>query len=125
LTVTPLTTTVLGAVPEEHAGLASGVNNAVARTAGLLVVAVLPVVTGLGPDGFGDAGDLAPAFRTAMLVCSGLLAAAGLAAAGLPRAAQEVDARRPAAAQRCAPRHCGVDVPPAGVGPAAPRSRER
>ncbi|MFC6259229.1 MFS transporter, partial [Kocuria oceani] len=42
LIVTPLTATVLAALPEEQAGLASGVNNAVARTGGLLAVAALP-----------------------------------------------------------------------------------
>ncbi|HVM41228.1 MAG TPA: MFS transporter, partial [Acidimicrobiia bacterium] len=47
LTVAPLTAAVLGSVGSELAGLASGVNNAVARLAGLLAVAALPALAGI------------------------------------------------------------------------------
>lgn len=54
ITVAPLTTTVMGSISQNRAGIASGVNNAVARTASLIAIAVFGVVmlrafrTGLG-----------------------------------------------------------------------------
>jgi EmrB/QacA subfamily drug resistance transporter len=87
--VTPLTATALAAVPDHRAGIASGVNNAVARIGSLLAIAVLPVVTGIGPDGFDDATTLRPAYVIAMWVCTGLLAAGGLLSAALVRRPRE------------------------------------
>jgi MFS family permease len=76
--VAPLTATVLAAAPDEHAGIASGVNNAVARSGTLIAVAALPVAVGLGGEDYGDAAAFAPAYGTAMLACAALLAVGGL-----------------------------------------------
>jgi EmrB/QacA subfamily drug resistance transporter len=77
LLVAPLTATALDSAPERLAGVASGVNNAVARSAALLAVAALPLAAGVGRD-LTDAAALAPAHRTAMLICAGLFAAGGV-----------------------------------------------
>lgn len=79
-TVAPLTATVLGAAPREHAGLASGVNNAVARSGSLLAVAVLPLAVGLSGAEYQDAAAFSGPYRAAMLWCAGLLAAGAVLA---------------------------------------------
>jgi EmrB/QacA subfamily drug resistance transporter len=80
LTVTPLTATVLGAAPRRHAGVASGVNNAVARGAGLLAIAVLPLAAGLRGDALDNPDAFTAGFRTGSLICAVLLAVGGLVA---------------------------------------------
>ena len=78
LTVSPLTATVLGTVADRHVGIASGVNNAIARGGGLLAVAFLPAVAGL--DTSGPATAFSDGYPTAMLVCAALCACGGLVA---------------------------------------------
>jgi hypothetical protein len=77
LVVAPLTATALDSAPARLVGVASGVNNAVARSAALVAVAALPLVAGVGRD-LTDAVTLAPAHRLAMLVCAGMFAAGGV-----------------------------------------------
>lgn len=110
LTVTPVTATVLAAVEDRHAGLASGVNNAVARTGQLLAVAALPVLAGLSGGDFSDPVAFADGFSIAMAIAASLSLAGAAVAWGFIRAdvlegAPDEDLNDL--------RHCGVEAPPA------------
>jgi MFS family permease len=78
--VAPLTASVLASVDTARAGLASGINNAAARAAGLLAVAALPLLSGMGPQSYRSAEGFDAAFRRAMPICAALLVAAAVVA---------------------------------------------
>lgn len=80
LTVAPLTASVLGAAPDALAGVASGVNNAVARAASLLTIAALPVAVGLSGSDYAEPAAFTDGYRAAMVICAALFAAGGAVA---------------------------------------------
>jgi EmrB/QacA subfamily drug resistance transporter len=78
LLVSPLTAAVLAAAPDRFAGVASGINNAVARAGSLLAVAALPALVGLAGDDYLDPEAMTSGYRGAMLWCAALLTAGGV-----------------------------------------------
>lgn len=80
MTVAPLTATVLAGADESDAGIASAVNNAIARVAGLVGVSVIGVVVAgtLSADTFARNARSVTAFHHALLVCAALVAAGGI-----------------------------------------------
>ncbi|MFI8166599.1 MFS transporter [Streptomyces sp. NPDC085931] len=104
--VAPLTATVLGSVDVARAGLASGVNNAAARAAGLVAVAALPLLAGMGEEAYRQPSAFDAAFGRAMVWCAGALVVGAVVAAAVVR-------RPPPGCKRpeCL-RHGGVTAPP-------------
>ncbi|MBO0834037.1 MAG: MFS transporter [Actinobacteria bacterium] len=110
ITVAPLTSTVLAAVPDSHAGMASAVNNTIARASSLIAVAVLPAAAGLGGTAYLHPARFSAGFGRASLICAGLCVAGGVLAA--------ITIRDSRTAARTVPRqlpHCALDAPPARV----------
>lgn len=126
LTVAPLTATVLGAAEQRHAGSASGVNNAIARSAGLLAVAVIPVVAGISGDDYTEPVAFDAGFDIAMTISAVLLA---LGAAVSAVALREPARREPTMPvrvgelqlARCP--HCGITGPQLHPGERTPAAR--
>jgi EmrB/QacA subfamily drug resistance transporter len=99
LTVAPLTAIVLADADENDAGIASAVNNAVARVAGLVGITVVGAVvtSALGGNAFAASQHSVRGFHEAMLICAALLAAGGaIGAIGI------ANPRRGVAAAACA-----------------------
>ncbi|WP_405586438.1 MFS transporter [Streptomyces sp. NBC_01092] len=71
--VAPLTATVLASVDVARAGLASGINNAAARAAGLIAVAALPLLAGMGEEAYRSPDAFNTSFDRAMVWCAGAL----------------------------------------------------
>ena len=114
LMVAPLTATVLDSADDHHAGIASGINNAVARTAGLIAVAVIPVAAGISGDDYTHPSAFDDGYGTAMMIAAGLLVVGAGLAFALVRRAPVVE--EPGAVdgarlhiEEC--RHCGVTGP--------------
>jgi hypothetical protein len=115
--VAPVTATVLAAAPDRYAGVASGVNNAIARTGGLLAIAVLPAVAGLSGTAYTDPAKLTAGWQKALLVCAGLAFVAGLIALGIHNDVLGSPEPEPDNPQPGECLCCGVDAPPTHVRP--------
>lgn len=120
VTVAPLTSTVLAAVPANRAGMASAVNNDVARAAALIAVALLPAAGGITGDAYRHAAQFSAGFHHASLISAALCAAAGaLAAATIRNPGRPHGTAAPAGNH---PRHCALDGPPMTAGTARPEA---
>ncbi|GAA4573977.1 MFS transporter [Planotetraspora kaengkrachanensis] len=105
--VAPLTATVLATAEERYAGVASGVNNALARTGSLLAVAAVPPLAGLTGEAYNSPAAFTHGFHTAMLVSAAMLAVSALVAFFTIRTNVLVEAPEP---ERKV--HCSLDAPP-------------
>jgi EmrB/QacA subfamily drug resistance transporter len=79
--IPPLTATAMNSAPDTLAGLASGVNNAVARVAGLLWIAALPPITGLIGTAYADPARFRSSFGQISWICAAAFAVAAALAA--------------------------------------------
>jgi hypothetical protein len=119
LTVAPLTATVLAAAPAEHAGMASAVNNTVARAAGLLAVAILPVAAGISGADALDPAHFDQGFHMAVLIAATLCTTGALISwfgirnpAKEPTPSRELVEPAPTTASDIDLLHCPLSAPP-------------
>jgi len=100
----PLTASAMNSAPDSQAGLASGVNNAVSRVAGLLWIAALPPITGLIGAAYTDPARFRSSFAEISWICAAAFtSAAAVAATFIARPGRAAAARRPALIQTPVP----------------------
>jgi Major Facilitator Superfamily len=118
ITVAPLTATAMSSAPAEHSGLASAVNNDVARLGGLLAIAILPALAGITGTAYLHPQALAAGFRTAVLIAAAVCAVGGLLAAVTITNPPRSPLPAIAAPQPREYMHCGLEAPPLAASPA-------
>jgi EmrB/QacA subfamily drug resistance transporter len=118
ITVAPLTATAMSSAPAQHSGLASAVNNDVARLGGLLAIAILPALAGITGTAYLHPQALAAGFRTAVLIVAAACAAGGLLAAVTITNPPRSPLPAIAAPQPPEYMHCGLEAPPLAASPA-------
>ncbi|MGW3243995.1 MFS transporter [Streptomyces sp. NPDC001070] len=112
-TVAPLTATVLGSADVRLAGTASGVNNAVARAAGLLAVAALPLMAGLSGEDYEDPAAFGRGFHVAVVICAGLLVVGALLAwFGIRSDVLKETPEEPVKPEPPCKHYCAIGAPP-------------
>ena len=114
-TVAPLTATALASAPSRQVGVASAVNNDIARVAGLLAVAVLPGVAGITPAAYRNPAALSAGFHHAVLIAAGMAVLGGLLSAALVRRKAETNVPTDdPGPEHPLPMHCPVLAPNPG-----------
>ena len=112
-TVAPLTTTAMGSLPEERSGLASAVNNDVARVGSLVAVAILPALAGITGRSYLHPSELTSEFVTAMLIAAAWCFAGGvIAAVGIRNPERAPTAAEVAARAAPGPFYCALEAAP-------------
>ena len=119
INVAPLTATAMSSAPAEHAGVASAVNNDVARAASLIAVAVLPALAGITGQSYLHPAALAHGFKMAAIIAAAFCAAGGVLAAFTIRN----PGRDKSSESSSSPSYCALEATPLQVplGP-APRT---
>ena len=114
INVAPLTMTAMSAAPAEHSGIASAVNNDVARVASLIAVAVLPVVAGITGDAYTHPAALTRGFHMAVIISAVASAVGGVLAAVTIKnpSSERTLPTPPSPASPVKGLHCALEAPP-------------